>query len=91
MGVNFIFVFVVATILGTVGVGDKILKIFSSVMSILFIPFSIRRLHDLNKSGWFLLISLIPVINFFFGIYAGFFKGTEGPNDYGDDPLAGKN
>lgn len=90
VGVNFIFVFVVATILGTVGVGDKILKIFSSIMSILFIPFSIRRLHDLNKSGWFLLISLIPVINFFFGIYAGFFKGTEGPNDYGDDPLAGK-
>lgn len=91
VGVNFIFVFVVASILGTIGVGDKILKGFSSIMSILFIPFSIRRLHDLNKSGWFLLISLIPIINFFFGIYAGFFKGTEGPNDYGEDPLAGKN
>ena len=49
----------------------------------------IRRLHDLNKSGWFCLIALVPYINILFSIYVLFFKGTDGPNHYGEDPLQG--
>lgn len=49
---------------------------------------AIRRLHDLNKSGWFYLLTLIPVVNFLVGIYLTFAKGTIGPNQYGPDPLA---
>jgi len=49
----------------------------------------IRRLHDLNKSGWFCLIALVPYINILFSIYVLFFKGTDGPNQYGEDPLQG--
>ena len=48
---------------------------------------SIRRLHDLNKSGWFSLLLLIPYIGVLFAIYMLFFKGTDGPNQYGEDPL----
>lgn len=47
----------------------------------------IRRLHDLNRSGWWALIMLIPFVNLLFAIYILFFKGTEGPNKYGPDPL----
>ena len=47
----------------------------------------IRRLHDLNKSGWFALLLLVPIIDFFFALYLLFVKGTDGPNDYGPDPL----
>lgn len=50
---------------------------------------NVRRLHDLDKSGWWLLVMCIPVVNFFFGLYILFFKGTQGPNEYGDDPLEG--
>jgi uncharacterized membrane protein YhaH (DUF805 family) len=49
---------------------------------------SIRRLHDLNRNGWFWLLCFIPLVNFFLGIYLLFFRGTEGENRYGPDPLA---
>ena len=48
-----------------------------------------RRLHDLDKSGWWLLIGLIP---FFGGLYLLFLfaqPGTSGPNSYGADPKGG--
>lgn len=47
----------------------------------------IRRLHDLGKSGYFVLIALIPVIGFVFSIYLFFAPGQYGANEYGDDPL----
>lgn len=49
----------------------------------------IRRLHDLDRSGWWMLIGLIPYVNFIFSIYMVFFKGTDGYNRYGADPLRG--
>jgi len=55
---------------------------------------SIQRLHDLNKSGWYLLIilvGLIPLIGGFivlgFELYLLLVKGTTGPNRFGPDPL----
>lgn len=54
------------------------------------ISLSVRRLHDVNMSGWLLLLSLlnfIPIINI--AISIGFFvvlyciKGTDGENKYG--------
>jgi uncharacterized membrane protein YhaH (DUF805 family) len=46
----------------------------------------VKRLHDLNKSGWLWLFGLVPILNVFFGIYLLFGKGTEGANDYGNPP-----
>ena len=48
----------------------------------------IRRLHDLDKSGWFTLISFIPAVNIIFSIYLFFAPGTVGYNRFGADPLA---
>ena len=48
---------------------------------------TIRRLHDLDKSGWWSLVSFIPYVNIALGIYVLFFKGTTGPNRFGPDPL----
>ena len=50
----------------------------------------VKRWHDLNKSGWFILFNLIP-----FGVIVTFFvnallPGTNGPNRFGEDPLEGK-
>ena len=69
----------------------------SIIMFIIMIPFiwfgiclSGKRWHDRGKSAWWILIGLIPIIG---GIWAlvenGFLKGTDGPNQYGPDPLAG--
>ncbi len=45
--------------------------------------FAIRRLHDLNQSGWLSLLLLIPLVNIIFGLYILFGKGTQGVNKYG--------
>lgn len=49
------------------------------------VSLSIRRFHDLNKNGWFILLGIIPIINFFIMIYLYFFKGTVGLNKFGED------
>jgi Predicted membrane protein len=43
------------------------------------ISVGVRRMHDMDKSGWFLLV---PVYN----LYLLCQPGTEGPNRFGDDP-----
>ena len=50
---------------------------------------SVRRLHDLGKSGWWLLIAIIPIVNFigiFVIIVFTIMEGEEQPNQYGNVP-----
>jgi len=48
-----------------------------------------KRWHDRGKSGWWTLILLVPLIGFiWFLVECGFLRGTDGPNQYGNDPLA---
>ena len=82
---------VLAGIGGAIG-GDTLSGIlmipFVLAMLALFIPslaVAVRRLHDQDKSGWWLLISFIP----FGGIVLLVFyclEGTQGPNQFGPDP-----
>jgi len=58
---------------------------------ILLIPslaIAIKRYHDRDKSGWWILILFIPLVGFiWFLIELGCLPGTPGPNRYGPDPL----
>jgi uncharacterized membrane protein YhaH (DUF805 family) len=48
-----------------------------------------KRWHDRNKSGWWSLILLVPIIGIiWFLVECGFLRGTDGSNDYGPDPIA---
>ena len=60
------------------------------VMLLIIIPaiaISTRRLHDINKSGWWQLLSLVPFIGGLILLYWYIKKGDTGPNQYGPDPL----
>ena len=47
-----------------------------------------KRWHDMDKSGWWQLISAIPYLGALIAIImCGFLKGTQGANRYGDEPL----
>ena len=46
---------------------------------------SIRRLHDVNMSGTWILLHFIPPLNFVILIFA-LIPGQEGPNRFGEDP-----
>ena len=64
-----------------------------AMMALLYLPlvvFSIifmkRRLNDLDKSGWWQLLYLIPILNIIFAIYILFWPGSKGSNSYGLQP-----
>jgi len=86
-GFLFLLNFAIAFVLNLLKLGGGIANVINLALAIVALPFSVRRVHDLNRSGWWLLITIIPIINFLFCIYVGFFKGTDGDNDYGADPL----
>ena len=50
---------------------------------------SVRRLHDIERSGWFLLLVLIPIIGWIILIYWMCQPGTSGQNEFGKDPIGG--
>ena len=52
------------------------------------VAFAKRRLNDLNRSGWWMLLSIVPFVNLIFTIYVIFFPGTESDNDFGAAPAA---
>jgi len=45
-----------------------------------------RRLHDTGRSGWWQLLSLIPVIGTIVLIIWWASEGTPGANEYGENP-----
>ena len=54
-----------------------------SYMFLFIFSLSIRRLHDLNKSGWLSLLLAIPIVDFFVALYIGFWAGDMGTNNFG--------
>ena len=48
---------------------------------------AVRRLHDTDRSGWWLLIALLPLIGLIVLIVFFCIRGTPGPNRFGPDPL----
>lgn len=58
-----------------------------SVIFLLYLYFlwviTIRRLHDMNRSGWFSLFFLLPILNVLLSLYLLFGSGSTGSNRYG--------
>ena len=61
--------------------------LFTLIGIIPSLAISVKRCHDRNRSGWFLLLGFIPVIGLWPLIGVWFLKGTDGSNQYGADPL----
>ena len=72
--------------------GASVSPLNSLVGLALFLPglaVSVRRLHDLDRTGWWLLL-LFTVIGIILLIIWDCMRGTSGPNRFGPDPLAGR-
>jgi uncharacterized membrane protein YhaH (DUF805 family) len=50
---------------------------------------SVRRLHDTGRSGWWVLIALVPLVGAIVLIVFTATEGNRGPNAYGPDPKVG--
>ncbi|WNY26890.1 hypothetical protein MsAm2_06710 [Methanolapillus ohkumae] len=99
-----IYVFLNRTLTGPYGV---FFDIFAFILGLIFLIITImgaifillqiiRRLHDLDLTGWIALVMLLHFLSFWafiptlfeFGLF--FIDGTKGPNEYGDDPKGRK-
>jgi uncharacterized membrane protein YhaH (DUF805 family) len=47
-----------------------------------------RRLHDIDRSGWWLLLALVPVVGWIVLIYFNVQPGQPGANRFGPPPVA---
>jgi len=56
------------------------------VLLVLSFGFIVRRLHDMDMSGWWCLLMLIPLVNFIFTLVLLFKAGTIGDNRFGPSP-----
>lgn len=72
------------------GGGGLIGSLFSLAVLLPSITVAGRRLHDIGRSAWWLLICLIPVAGWLVLLWWYIQPGEVGPNEYGPDPLAGE-
>lgn len=81
-----IVVAVLGGVLGSPILAMILLALVFIPMMVLSIGFSVRRLNDLNHSGWWVLISFVPFVGILYGLYLLFAPGTRGSNEYGPAP-----
>ena len=70
------------------GDNELISSIYSLAVLLPSLAVAARRLHDTDRSAWWLLLGLIPIIGPLVLIYFMVCNGQQGPNRFGDDPKA---
>ena len=82
-------VLIVAVLIDQMVLGFAVLQsILSLALLLPSLAVAIRRLHDLDRTGWWLLLALVPVAGIVLIVWFCF-RGTMGPNQYGPDPIPG--
>lgn len=86
---------IIGSILGTLSaipLLGLIFKMLSGIFSLLILipslAVSVRRLHDIDKTGWFLLLCLIPIAGPIILLVFFCTDSNPGPNAYGESPKA---
>jgi uncharacterized membrane protein YhaH (DUF805 family) len=69
-------------------IGMLLMAVAYIALIVVWITFAKRRLNDLNRNGWWLLLAFVPFANFLLTLYMMFFPGTDGDNNYGAVPVA---
>lgn len=84
----FLFNVIVSLILNLFGpkVGTTLSGIWSLAILLPYLGLSVRRLHDINKSGWLLLLGLIPIVGWVILIIWWAKEGDPNENEYGPVP-----
>jgi uncharacterized membrane protein YhaH (DUF805 family) len=74
-----------AAIFNTIDKGP-LQAVFAIVTLLPALAVAVRRLHDIDRTGWWLLITF-TIVGVFLLLYWACLNGTQGPNRFGPDPL----
>lgn len=86
----FLFTIIANMVAGVLDVATGTGAISAIVAIVLIVPsiaVLVRRLHDTNRSGWWALLILLPILGGLILLIFCIFKGTQGSNRFGPDPL----
>ena len=87
--INLLVAIAIAIVEAIIGTAPLLGMLYALGVFIPSLAVAVRRLHDTNRSGWWLLIGLIPLIGAIVLLVFFVSEGTRGANQYGDDPYAG--
>jgi len=66
--------------------GGVVQNLFALAMFIPNLAVAVRRLHDIDRSGWFLLLLFVPILGWFTLFVMYCLDGNRGYNRFGPDP-----
>lgn len=84
-----LFSFIIVCVLSGIEVALGIFglsALYSLAVLLPSIAVAVRRLHDIDRSGWWIFICLIPVIGIIVLLVFYFIDGTPGDNRFGANP-----
>lgn len=84
-----LFNLIIALVVGGVGYAigfSKLSSLYSLLVLLPTLAVSVRRLQDTGKSGWFILVGLIPLVGVLILIYFYAQDSQPGENQYGANP-----
>ena len=83
-----LFVMVVNLVVSTLDTTNGLIVILVYLgLLIPMLSVQVRRLHDINRSGWWILIAFVPIVGAILLLVWHCSKGTQGDNRFGIDPL----
>lgn len=71
---------------GILGAGELLAGLLALGLFIPNIAVGVRRFHDIGKSGWWILIGIIPILGLIALIYF-YVQPSQGANQFGEGPL----
>lgn len=92
----FLAVIVLSVVEGVLGLSGSVGGVYGPLTTLLLlaiivpsIAVQVRRFHDQDKSGWFVLLNFIPFVGGIIVLVMMCLEGTAGDNRFGPDPKAG--
>ena len=82
--VYFVIALVIGVVEGLLSIGGYLTGIFALVHLLPSLGVTVRRLHDTGRSGWWLLLILIPFIGGLFLLYWAVLPSQPGANAFGE-------
>ncbi|SFL83063.1 DUF805 domain-containing protein [Marinobacter zhejiangensis] len=86
--INIAIVIALSVIEGILGIPGIISAIYGLALLVPSLAVGVRRLHDTGRTGWWLLLALIPLVGPIVLLVFFCMEGNSGSNDFGADPKA---
>ena len=85
VAINFVVVVILAALTSVSSIFLILYFVYALAVLIPSLAIAIRRLHDTGKTGWMILLGLIPFVGFII-LIVFYVQPSDGPNEYGTGP-----